>query len=133
MKIAVAAEADQSEPRVAATPESVKKMIGLGAEVAVQPGAGVKSGMSVADVGAGEGYYTVRLARVVGAKGRVLAEDIVPEVRDALSDPAVDFIFGEGDCSAVRPADFHRLRKCAFGDQDIAPSAGEARFRERFW
>lgn len=48
--------------------------------------AGVKPGMSVADVGAGEGYYTVRLARVVGAKGRVLAEDIVPEVRDSLSD-----------------------------------------------
>lgn len=48
--------------------------------------AGVKSSMSVADVGAGEGYYTVRLARVVGAKGRVLAEDIVPEVRDQLSD-----------------------------------------------
>ena len=42
--------------------------------------------MSVADVGAGEGYYTVRLARVVGAKGRVLAEDIVPDVRDWLSE-----------------------------------------------
>ena len=48
--------------------------------------AGVKPGMSVADVGAGEGYYTVRLAPVVGNKGRVLAEDILPEVRDALSD-----------------------------------------------
>ena len=48
--------------------------------------AGVKPGMSVADVGAGEGYYTVRLARVVGPEGRVLAEDIVPRVRDALSD-----------------------------------------------
>ena len=48
--------------------------------------AGIKPGMSVADVGAGEGYYTVRLAPVVGKKGRVLAEDIVPEVRDALSD-----------------------------------------------
>src|SRR4051812_11223767 len=47
---------------------------------------GVKPGMSVADVGAGQGYYTVRLARVVGPKGRVLAEDIMPEVRDALSD-----------------------------------------------
>jgi protein-L-isoaspartate O-methyltransferase len=42
--------------------------------------------MSVADVGAGEGYYTVRLAPVVGSKGRVLAEDIQPEVRDTLSD-----------------------------------------------
>ena len=49
MKIAVAAEADPSEPRVAATPETVKKMIGLGAEVAVQPGAGVKSGILDAD------------------------------------------------------------------------------------
>jgi ubiquinone/menaquinone biosynthesis C-methylase UbiE len=48
--------------------------------------AGVKPGMSVADVGAGEGYYTVRLARVVGARGRVLAEDIVPDVRDQLSE-----------------------------------------------
>lgn len=46
----------------------------------------VKPGMSVADVGAGEGYYTVRLAPMVGRKGRVLAEDIVPEVRDSLSD-----------------------------------------------
>lgn len=48
--------------------------------------AGVRAGMWVADVGAGEGYYTVRLAKVVGAKGRVLAEDIVPEVTDQLSD-----------------------------------------------
>ena len=48
--------------------------------------AGVKAGMSVADVGAGEGYYTVRLAPVVGPRGRVLAEDIVPDVRDELSD-----------------------------------------------
>ena len=52
MKIAVAAEADRSEPRVAATPDTVKKMIGLGAEVAVQPGAGVKSGILDADYSA---------------------------------------------------------------------------------
>jgi predicted methyltransferase len=48
--------------------------------------AAVRPGMSVADVGAGEGYYTIRLARVVGPKGRVLAEDIIPELRDTLSD-----------------------------------------------
>ena len=46
--------------------------------------AGVKPGMWVADVGAGEGYYTVRLAPVVGRNGRVLAEDIMPEVRSRL-------------------------------------------------
>lgn len=38
--------------------------------------AGIKPGMSVADIGAGEGYYTVRLAERVGPKGRVLAQDI---------------------------------------------------------
>ena len=58
----------------------------LGEAEQVMALAGVAPGMSVADVGAGEGYYTVRLARVVGARGRVLAEDIVPEVRDTLSD-----------------------------------------------
>jgi SAM-dependent methyltransferase len=40
--------------------------------------------MSVADIGAGGGYYTVRLSPLVGAKGRVLAEDIVPETIRAL-------------------------------------------------
>lgn len=39
----------------------------------------ITPGMSVADIGAGEGYYTVRLAERVGAKGRVLAQDIDPE------------------------------------------------------
>jgi NAD(P) transhydrogenase subunit alpha len=52
MKVAVLAETDADEPRVAATPETVKKMIGLGAEVAVEPGAGVKSGILDADYGA---------------------------------------------------------------------------------
>jgi ubiquinone/menaquinone biosynthesis C-methylase UbiE len=58
----------------------------LGEAEEVMELAGVKPGMSVADVGAGGGYYTVRLSRIVGAKGRVLAEDIVPETRDRLSD-----------------------------------------------
>ena len=45
----------------------------------------VRPGMSVADIGAGEGYYTVRLSPLVGPRGRVLAEDIVPETRDRLA------------------------------------------------
>jgi len=49
MKIAVQAEADTAEPRVAATPDTVKKMVGLGAQVAVEPGAGIKSGVLDAD------------------------------------------------------------------------------------
>jgi len=58
----------------------------LGEAEQVMALAGVKAGMSVADVGAGEGYYTVRLAPVVGEKGRVLAEDIDPSARDSLTD-----------------------------------------------
>jgi ubiquinone/menaquinone biosynthesis C-methylase UbiE len=60
----------------------------LGEAEEVMQLAGVGPGMWVADVGAGQGYYTVRLARVVEAKGRVLAEDIVPQVTDQLSDRA---------------------------------------------
>ncbi|MEA2965429.1 MAG: H+-translocating transhydrogenase subunit alpha [Alphaproteobacteria bacterium] len=49
MRIAVARETDPVENRVAATPDTVKKMKGLGAEVAVEPGAGVKSGIPDAE------------------------------------------------------------------------------------
>ena len=38
--------------------------------------AAITEGMTVADIGAGEGYYTVRLAGRVGDQGRVLAQDI---------------------------------------------------------
>jgi ubiquinone/menaquinone biosynthesis C-methylase UbiE len=58
----------------------------LGEAEAVMATAGVKPGMTVADLGAGDGYYTVRLAAKVGANGRVLAEDIVPEYHDRLAD-----------------------------------------------
>lgn len=40
---------------------------------------GIKPGMTVADIGAGSGYYTVRLAAQVGSAGRVLAQDVVPD------------------------------------------------------
>src|SRR5450631_4483377 len=49
MRIAVARETDAAEPRVAATPETVKKFKALGAEVAVARGAGIASGISDAD------------------------------------------------------------------------------------
>ncbi len=40
---------------------------------------GIRAGMTVADVGAGSGYYVVRLSPVVGPNGRIIAEDIVPD------------------------------------------------------
>ena len=54
--------------------------------VAVMDKARIAPGMTVADIGAGEGYYTIRLAQRVGPTGRVLAEDIIPSVRDALAE-----------------------------------------------
>lgn len=36
----------------------------------------LEPGMTVADIGAGEGYYTVRLSQRIGREGRVLAQDI---------------------------------------------------------
>src|SRR5438270_2408742 len=92
-----ACRAQPSEPHFPSAHRDVAPIVGgtfstedvrdrLGEAEEVMELAGVKPGMSVADVGAGEGYYTVRLARVVGPKGRVLGEDILPDVRDALSD-----------------------------------------------
>jgi len=52
----------------------------------VMTAAGVTPGMTVADIGAGEGYYTLHLANRVGKKGRVLAEDILPAYRDLLAE-----------------------------------------------
>ncbi|MEH2611151.1 methyltransferase domain-containing protein [Bradyrhizobium sp. AZCC 1693] len=36
----------------------------------------LKSGMTVGDIGAGSGYHTVRLSRLVGPTGSVVAEDV---------------------------------------------------------
>ena len=49
MRIAVAREVDPIESRVAATPETVKKMKVLGADVCVEPGAGARSGIPDAE------------------------------------------------------------------------------------
>ena len=68
MKIAIAAETDPGEPRVAATPDTVKKFVALGAEVAVEQGAGVKSGILDSDykaAGASVGANAASSADVV--------------------------------------------------------------------
>ena len=57
----------------------------LGGAEAVLEFADISEGMTVADIGAGQGYYTIHLARAVGETGRVLAEEIVPDTRDQLA------------------------------------------------
>jgi NAD(P) transhydrogenase subunit alpha len=49
MKLGIAREVDGGEPRVAATPDTVKKYKALGIDVAIEPGAGIKSGLLDAD------------------------------------------------------------------------------------
>lgn len=76
----------------------------------------IAPGTSVADIGAGEGYYTVRLAERVGPKGRVLAQDINPEAirrlglrveRERLEN--VSIITGGLDDPRLPPASFDRI------------------------
>ena len=70
MKIAIPAEADETEPRVAASPDSVKKMRALGAEVLVEAGAGARAGVpdaeyEAAGAGIAHGAEVVRDADVI--------------------------------------------------------------------
>src|SRR6266705_1764806 len=72
MRIAVARETDSAEDRVAATPETVRKMTSLGAEVVVEPGAGVKSRFP-------DSEYTAAGATIV--KDAAKDADVVLKVR----------------------------------------------------
>jgi ubiquinone/menaquinone biosynthesis C-methylase UbiE len=48
----------------------------------------VKPGQVVCDMGCGNGFYTLQLAKLVGEQGRVLAVDIQPEMLHMLSERA---------------------------------------------
>ena len=73
MLIGVVAETDPAETRVAATPETVKKLIGIGAEVAVESGAGLKAGVIDED-------YSNAGARIATA-AEAFSADVVLKVR----------------------------------------------------
>lgn len=59
---------------------------------------GIGPGQTVADLGAGTGYFTVLLARAVGSEGRVWAVDIEPALIEHLRGRAA-----EADLPQVRP------------------------------
>src|SRR5258706_10474853 len=46
---------------------------------------GIQPGQAVADIGAGTGYFSRRLSKLVGPKGQILAVDIQPEMLDLLT------------------------------------------------
>lgn len=75
MKLAVPAEQSEHEPRVAAVPESVKKLIALGFCVTIEPGAG--SGAHIRDQD-----FTATGARLESDRAKLLGEaDLVLSVR----------------------------------------------------
>ena len=48
----------------------------------------IKPGQTIADLGAGSGYYSFRIAPLVGPTGKVLAIDIAPEMLEAIAERA---------------------------------------------
>ncbi|MGU3494468.1 Re/Si-specific NAD(P)(+) transhydrogenase subunit alpha [Xanthobacteraceae bacterium A53D] len=75
MKIAVPAEVDLGEPRVSATPDTVKRLVGLGAEVAVEANAGKASGITDAE------YQAAGATIVPSAAEAASGADVVLKVR----------------------------------------------------
>ncbi|RGP40679.1 Demethylmenaquinone methyltransferase [Altererythrobacter insulae] len=78
--------------------------------------ADIAAGMTVADIGAGEGYYTVRLAERVGEDGRVLAQDIDRDALDRLGQRVererfdnVSIKLGREDDPQLPPDSFDRV------------------------
>lgn len=75
MRVAIPVEIDASETRVAATPDTVKKLMALGATVVVQSGAGRSSGILDQD-------YLAAGATIAGSAQEALADaDLVLKVR----------------------------------------------------
>jgi NAD(P) transhydrogenase subunit alpha len=70
MKIAVISETAALETRVAATPETIKKLIGLGATVSVEAGAGKNSGIPDAE-------FTAAGANIASSAKETLADAAV--------------------------------------------------------
>ncbi len=75
MKIAIPAETDATETRVAATPETVKKLVALGAVVAVQAGAGAGSRITDAE------YEAAGASLAPDAAATLADADVVLKVR----------------------------------------------------
>jgi NAD(P) transhydrogenase subunit alpha len=101
MKLAVPSERDPAEGRVAATPETVRKLKSLGFDVFVEEGAGVKSRIPDADFAAAgatvaAGSDVMRDARVVLTVRRPAAEALTSAAPGALVIGALE-PYGERD------------------------------------
>ncbi len=68
-------------------------------------GMGIKAGITVADIGAGNGYYTVRLSPLVGENGRILAQDVMPKYLAGLLKRVRDLKLGNVTVGLGEPHD----------------------------
>src|SRR5438132_1518002 len=110
MKSAIPAEADETEPRVAATPDSVKKIRALGAEVLVEAGAGARAGLpdaeyEAAGAGIARGAEAVRDADVILKVRRPTAGEAERYKKGALVIGMMDPFGNEPALAALAKAD----------------------------
>ena len=107
MKIAIAKEVDAGEPRVAATPDTVKKFKALGIDVAIEPGAGLKSGLPDAEftaVGAVVSADAVKDADIVIKVKRPEAAELARYKKGALVIAIMDPYGNEAAIKAMADA-----------------------------
>ena len=76
----------------------------------------IAPGMTVADVGAGTGYFTPYLSRAVGPSGKVIAEDVEPDMVKWLGERAnreglanVEALLGAKDDPRLAPSSVDRV------------------------
>jgi NAD(P) transhydrogenase subunit alpha len=99
MHIAIPVERSAGETRVAATPETVRKLVAQGHAVAVENGAGARAGIADADwIAAGARVAPDRRAALAGA-------DIVFKVRAPAADELDDYPAGAAVIGLMQPHD----------------------------
>ncbi len=109
MKIAVLRERSEGETRVAATPETVTKLIGLGATVAIEAGAGELARFPDADyaqagASVGDAAATIKGADIVLTVRRPAAPSLAGAAAGALVIGAMDPYGNEGEIAALAKA-----------------------------
>src|SRR6187549_2735546 len=118
MRIAIPREPD-SEPRVAATPETVKKMKSLGADVAVEAGAGTRSGILDSD------YEAAGASLHGSAADAVRDADVVLKVRRPSAEEVAQYKRGAIVGRVVEPGQPRRLSRGDRRGRGIRPRAAD--------
>lgn len=97
----------------------------------------IQRGMTIADVGAGSGYYTVLLSRAVGREGRVVATDVQPGMLDLIRRKLaserlenVTLVQGAVDDPRLPPATFDRILLVDVYHELAAPQPFVRKLRE---